>query len=191
MQKFAKDAVYDLLDDAKSDLVSSLTLQGQARTLRQLAKERIATVTGPYYVSIEITEFSLWEDTGTAQIMPASEGELRAQYEVELEVFDYAKPKAGDTQQFEGAGEDFDLLCDRIVKTLQQAGQDRTGRQRGQFPDSTNAHWFQLNPNPQARQNRRVIVSNRDTVVDDEGERLFYSVIRFSLLQEVVDLSAI
>ncbi len=175
-----KDALYTLIKANQAALVSGLDEQGSARAI-QLTKEIVAPLQSPYYVSLAVGAMRTWEDAGDETVNARSDM-VSAEYECEIEVFDYARDLQGGLHAFELSGQHFDLLVSRLVKLL---------REQSKLTSSVHgAHVFRLALSAEAQMNRRIDVELTDYPAGTLGSSpAFYAKLRFTLSEECVSLA--
>ena len=175
-----KDALYTLISSNTAALVAGITQQGSARTI-QLVKELIVEIKHPYYLSISVANMRTWEDTGIS-VQIVQSGTMRAEYDVELELFEYARDLVGGVHGYEVAGKDFDLLVARLVKLL---------KEQQSFTSSIHGtHTFELHRSADARLNRRIDVEITDYPgAVTNGVPVFYAKLSLTLDEECVSLA--
>jgi len=176
-----KDALFTLIDNNRATLLSGLDEQGVARKI-ELTREVVASMKFPYYVTLAVGAMRMWEDTG-AQGGIARAGTMKAEYDCEIELFDYARDVQGTLHEaYATTGQHFDLLMARVLKLI---------RQQTRFTSTTHGtHTFVLKESPEPQMNRRI-----DTDVTDfpsevtGGVPAFYAKLRFTLFEECVSLA--
>jgi hypothetical protein len=175
-----KDALYTLINANKAALVSGITEQGSARAV-QLVKETVAPLQSPYYVSLAVGAMRTWEDAGDQTVSYRS-NMISGEYEVEVEVFDYARDLQGGLHAFELSGKNFDLLVARLAKLV---------REQSTFTSSVHGtHTFRLKQSSDPQANRRIDVEVTDYPAGMIGaSAAFYAKLRFTLSEECVSLA--
>jgi hypothetical protein len=174
----AKDAIYNLIDANRSALLSGIIHQGQARAI-QLVREVLTPIQYAYYISLAVPSMSSYEDSGSNVEFG---GLLRASYNMELELLEYANALMGDEHIFHIAGRDFDLLVARLIKLL---------REQSSFTSSLHGtHVFKLARARRDSDNRRIDVDAADLPSSRTGGKpAFYVRLRFSLEEPCVSLA--
>jgi len=175
-----KDALYSLIDDNKSTLLSGITQQGRARQI-QLVKETLAPLQYAYYVSLAVGAMRTWEETGI-QSINATVGAMRAEYDCEIEVFEYAHELIGDAHAYELAGKDFDQLVARLLKLI---------REQSSFTSSVHGtHTFKLRETMEPSTHRRIDVDVTDLPAQTRGGApAFFALLSFTLEERCLDLT--
>jgi len=169
-----KDALYTVINNNTSTLLSGLTQQGKARQM-QIVKEILAPAQYSYYVALAVENMRTWEDSGVHGTNAAT-GTFRAEYNCVVEVFEYARALPGDLHTYENAGEDFDLLVARVIKLL---------REQASFTSSVHgSHSFKLGRLADPRDQRPINVEIADLPpTTTGGQPAFYARLLFTLTE--------
>lgn len=158
-----------LLESNKSTLVDGLSFQGVRRQIHQITYSALTPPQVYYFVVITVRSDSAFNRSGfgsTKRVGPSS-----AEYEVNIEIADYAVAQPGEENVYEKMDADFRILTDRIVDLI-----------RLQETFEINNLIFELD------ENREVTKTNLDTIWSENSSYhgMLYARIDFTVLQKCI-----
>lgn len=116
-ERAAVQAVYTVLDSARASLVTGITHNGVARTIKHLSTTNLAAPVEYYAVSVECTSCKEFSMQGANSVA----GVPWAVYEMVIQLGDVANIQpSSDTNPYETAHADFRKLRDRVVKLIRE-----------------------------------------------------------------------
>lgn len=168
-------ALKNVIESNKATFVQDLEFQEQPRVIHQVTYSILTPPTGYYFVNISVNNATDTNRTGFGRTTGMSPSQ--AEYDVVIEIADYAVSTIGEDQMYEKMDADFQLFTDRIIAKLREA------------------YWIVDTDNFKIRlsETRTITKSNLSSIWTESAQyhAMLYARLTFSIIEECTDDSTL
>lgn len=171
-----RNTLKSFIDNIKDDLVLDITFQGEQKVIYQITRSSLTPPQGYVFISISVenARTKIRNGFGKTTSVPPSQ----AEYDVVIDIADYAVGDYTEDQLYEKMDSDFQIITDRLIAKL---------REGYWFTSEDGGSRFRLD-------NDRTINKNNISTSWDEAAQyhaMLYCRITFQLLEECTDDSTL